>query len=123
MYSFLKYKIIVFMLILAVGILGANPKSFESIQQQFKYSDVLNITNNFTRIRCKGGFGKVYHGYIGHTQVAVKMLSPSSVQGYQEFEAEASKSNLYFLSIDTFSYKINIGYFLITDETSYESPS
>ena len=123
MYSFVKYKIIMFMLILAVGILGANPKSFESIQQQFKYSDVLNITNNFTRILCKGGFGKVYHGYIGHTQVAVKMLSPSSVQGYQEFEAEASKSNLYFLSIDTFSYKINIGYFSITDETSYESSS
>lgn len=67
---------------------GANPKSFESIQQQFKYSDVLNITNNFTRILGKGGFGKVYHGYIGHTQVAVKMLSPTSVQGYQEFEAE-----------------------------------
>ncbi|KAK7823482.1 putative lrr receptor-like serine/threonine-protein kinase [Quercus suber] len=63
-----------------VGILGANPKSFESIQQQFKYSDVLNITNNFTRILGKGGFGKVYHGYIGHTQVAVKMLSPTSMK-------------------------------------------
>ncbi|XP_065626384.1 receptor-like protein kinase At3g21340 [Quercus suber] len=88
MYSFVKYKPIMFMLILEVGILGANPKSFESIQQQFKYSDVLNITNNFTRILGKGGFGKVYHGYIGHTQVAVKMLSPTSVQGYQEFEAE-----------------------------------
>ena len=69
------------MLILAVGILGANPKSFESIQQKFKYSDVLNITNNFTRILCKGGFGKVYHGYIGHTQVAVKMLSPHQCKG------------------------------------------
>ena len=82
------------MMILAVVILGTNPKSFESIQQQFKYSDLLNITNNFMRILAKGGFGKVYHGYIGHTQEAVKMLSPSSVLGYQEFEAEARKSNL-----------------------------
>ena len=81
------------MLILAVGILGANPKSFESIQQQFKYSDVLNITNNFTRILCKGGFGKVYHGYIGHTQVAVKMLSPSSVQGVGNMHIRSGKLN------------------------------
>ncbi|KAK7857407.1 lrr receptor-like serine/threonine-protein kinase ios1 [Quercus suber] len=109
MYSFVKYKPIMFMLILEVGILGANPKSFESIQQQFKYSDVLNITNNFTRILGKGGFGKVYHGYIGHTQVAVKMLSPTSVQGYQEFEAEASKySSSYRLTEKSDVYSFGV---------------
>jgi hypothetical protein len=31
----------------------------------------------------------VYHGYVDDTQVAVKMLSQSSVQGYQQFQAEA----------------------------------
>ncbi|KAJ0008258.1 hypothetical protein Pint_29496 [Pistacia integerrima] len=36
----------------------------------------------------KGGFGTVYHGYLDDTQVAVKMLSPSSVQGYKQFQAE-----------------------------------
>nr|POF05211.1 isoform 2 of probable lrr receptor-like protein kinase [Quercus suber] len=78
---------------------GANPKSFESIQQQFKYSDVLNITNNFTRILGKGGFGKVYHGYIGHTQVAVKMLSPTSVQGYSSSYRLTEKSDVYSFGV------------------------
>lgn len=37
----------------------------------------------------KGGFGVVYHGYMKDgTQVAVKMLSPSSSQGPREFQTE-----------------------------------
>lgn len=31
----------------------------------------------------KGGFCTVYHGFVGDTQVAVKMLSPSSSQGHR----------------------------------------
>ncbi|KAF5453076.1 hypothetical protein F2P56_028015 [Juglans regia] len=62
--------------------------SLESIQRQFTYSQLLRITNNFERILGKGGFGTVYHGYIDDTQVAVKMLSHSSVQGYQQFQSE-----------------------------------
>ena len=92
-----------YMMILKVAIVGIASKSFESIQRQFTYSNLLKITNNFTRVLGKGGFGKVYHGYIDDTQVAVKMLSPSSVQGYQQFEAEASKSNSEFLSSYAFS--------------------
>ncbi|CAB4272451.1 unnamed protein product [Prunus armeniaca] len=38
----------------------------------------------------RGGFGTVYHGYIDDTQVAVKVLSPSSIQGYQEFHSEVN---------------------------------
>ncbi|XP_065632096.1 LRR receptor-like serine/threonine-protein kinase IOS1 isoform X2 [Quercus suber] len=64
-----------------------NP-SLESIQRQFTYSDVQRITNNFERAIGKGGFGTVYHGCIDDTQVAVKILSPSSFQGYHQFEAE-----------------------------------
>ncbi|KAL0719035.1 hypothetical protein Bca4012_068359 [Brassica carinata] len=37
----------------------------------------------------KGGFGMVYHGAVNGTeQVAVKLLSHSSSQGYKEFKAE-----------------------------------
>ena len=69
-------------------------RSLESIQRQFTYTDLLRITNNFERILGKGGFGTVFHGCIENTQVAVKMLSASSVQGYQQFQAEASNYNL-----------------------------
>ncbi|XP_047316982.1 putative leucine-rich repeat receptor-like protein kinase At2g19210 [Impatiens glandulifera] len=56
---------------------------------QFSYSEILKITNNFEIVLGKGGFGTVYHAYVGNTQVAVKMLSQSSSQGYKEFQAEA----------------------------------
>ncbi|XP_004297625.1 PREDICTED: receptor-like protein kinase At3g21340 [Fragaria vesca subsp. vesca] len=63
-------------------------ENFESKKRQFTYSEVLKITNNFQKVLGKGGFGMVYHGYVDDTQVAVKVLSPSSVQGYQQFQAE-----------------------------------
>ncbi|XP_057977166.1 putative leucine-rich repeat receptor-like protein kinase At2g19210 [Malania oleifera] len=61
----------------------------EPKKQQFTYSEVLTITNNFERVIGRGGFGTVYHGYLANTQVAVKMLSPSSIQGYEQFRTEA----------------------------------
>ncbi|XP_062155808.1 LRR receptor-like serine/threonine-protein kinase IOS1 [Alnus glutinosa] len=67
--------------------INQNP-SLESIQRQFTYSELLKITNNFERILGKGGFGTVYRGNIDDTQVAVKMLSPSSIQGFQQFQSE-----------------------------------
>ncbi|XP_031280544.1 senescence-induced receptor-like serine/threonine-protein kinase isoform X2 [Pistacia vera] len=64
--------------------------SFESKNRQYAYSDVIRITKNFTSVLGNGGFGTVYHGCIGDNEVAVKMLSPSSAQGYKEFHAEVS---------------------------------
>ena len=57
--------------------------------QQYSYSEVVRITNNFNTIIGGGGFGKVYLGKLkDETQVAVKLLSTSSNQGYKEFQAE-----------------------------------
>lgn len=57
------------------------------------------MTNNFERLLGEGGFGKVFYGIINNTEVAVKMLSPTSVQGYQQFQAEACNL-LTLISID-----------------------
>ncbi|XP_068498587.1 LRR receptor-like serine/threonine-protein kinase IOS1 [Phaseolus vulgaris] len=65
-----------------------NDSSLQFQQKIYSYSDIIKITNNFTTIVGKGGFGTVYLGYIEDTSVAVKMLSPSSVHGYQQFQAE-----------------------------------
>lgn len=62
--------------------------ALEPKNHQFTYSEIMSITNNFERVIGKGGFGTVYHGYLSDTQVAVKMLSESSAQGYKEFQAE-----------------------------------
>ncbi|XP_059638957.1 putative leucine-rich repeat receptor-like protein kinase At2g19210 [Cornus florida] len=89
-----------FVLLIAIGsalwIIGKrkraskeNEVSFDVKNREFAYSEVQSITNNFQRVVGKGGFGTVYHGHVGDTQVAVKMLSSSSIQGYKEFQAEA----------------------------------
>ncbi|XP_022714522.1 LRR receptor-like serine/threonine-protein kinase IOS1 [Durio zibethinus] len=64
------------------------PYQNELKNRQFTYSEVQRITNSFARVIGKGGFGTVYHGCLGDTEVAVKMLSKSSSQGYKQFEAE-----------------------------------
>ncbi|KAF3450652.1 hypothetical protein FNV43_RR06741 [Rhamnella rubrinervis] len=64
-------------------------EELETKKKQFTYSEVLSITNNFERVIGKGGFGTVYHGYLNGSEVAAKMLSRSSAQGFKEFQAEA----------------------------------
>nr|XP_023920490.1 probable LRR receptor-like serine/threonine-protein kinase At1g05700 [Quercus suber] len=63
-------------------------ESIDSMQRQFTYADLVRITNNFETVLGKGGSGQVYQGCIDDTQVAVKVFSLSSVQGYQQFQAE-----------------------------------
>ena len=57
-------------------------------KQEYTYSEVQRITDNFSVVLGKGGFGTVYHGHIDDTQVAVKILSRTSHQGDKEFQAE-----------------------------------
>ena len=65
--------------------------SLKSKNQPFTYTEIVSITNNFQTIIREGGFGKVYLGNLkdGY-QVAVKLLSQSSRQGYKEFLAEVT---------------------------------
>ncbi|CAN8253316.1 unnamed protein product [Cochlearia groenlandica] len=63
--------------------------SIEMKKRKFAYSEVTKMTNNFETVVGKGGFGVVFHGTVnGSEQVAVKLLSKSSGQGYKEFKAE-----------------------------------
>ncbi|KAF3524608.1 hypothetical protein F2Q69_00047386 [Brassica cretica] len=65
----------------------SNP-SIITKDRRITYPEVLKMTNKFERVLGKGGFGTVYHGNLDDAQVAVKMLSHSSAQGYKEFKAE-----------------------------------
>ena len=70
--------------------------NFKSQNQQYSYSEVVSITNNFKTIIGGGGFGKVYLGKLkDKSQVAVKFLSTSSNQGYKEFRAEVRCSQSF----------------------------
>ncbi|XP_010501361.1 PREDICTED: probable LRR receptor-like serine/threonine-protein kinase At1g07560 [Camelina sativa] len=68
---------------------SSSQQSIVTKKRRYTYAEVLAMTNNFERVLGKGGFGMVYHGYINGTEeVAVKLLSPSSAQGYKEFKTE-----------------------------------
>ncbi|XP_038707288.1 probable LRR receptor-like serine/threonine-protein kinase At4g29180 [Tripterygium wilfordii] len=65
--------------------------------RQFTYSDVVRITANFSTVIGEGGYGKVYLGTMRDgSQVAVKVLSSSSNQGYKEFQAEVQHLMLVY---------------------------
>ena len=61
---------------------------------EFTYSEVVDITNNFSRTIGRGGFGQVFLGTLAEgTQVAVKVRSESSIQGPKALQAEVRQIN------------------------------
>nr|GEU53189.1 putative leucine-rich repeat receptor-like protein kinase At2g19210 [Tanacetum cinerariifolium] len=78
----------------------------EMRKQQYTYSAVQSMTENFKVVLGEGGFGTVYHGRVHDTQVAVKILSKLSHQGDKEFQAEA----MLLLSIHHKSITSLVGY-------------
>ncbi|KAF2301097.1 hypothetical protein GH714_020056 [Hevea brasiliensis] len=63
--------------------------SLKSHNRQFTYAEIVRMTNNFSTVIGKGGFGTVYHGYLSDdTQVAVKMLSPTSGSSLDESSSQ-----------------------------------
>ncbi|RVX17214.1 putative leucine-rich repeat receptor-like protein kinase [Vitis vinifera] len=68
-------------------------KALESKYLRLSYSEVERITDNFQNQIGKGGSGKVYRGRLSDdTEVAVKLLSSSSAEGFKLFQTEASFS-------------------------------
>ncbi|XP_010541120.1 PREDICTED: putative leucine-rich repeat receptor-like protein kinase At2g19210 [Tarenaya hassleriana] len=67
---------------------GVKTGPLDTTRRYYKFSEVMKLTNNFERILGEGGFGKVYHGVLDGNEVAVKVLSQKSTQGYKEFRAE-----------------------------------
>ncbi|CAK8535887.1 unnamed protein product [Lathyrus sativus] len=73
-----------------VGAYSRIRQELELKKQEFTYEEVLSITRNFEKVVGKGASGTVYQGWIDDdTEVAVKMLTSSSAQGYLQFQAEA----------------------------------
>jgi serine/threonine protein kinase len=63
--------------------------SLQLENRRFTYKELEMITNKFQRVLGRGGFGKVYDGFLEDgTQVAVKLRSESSNQGVKEFLLE-----------------------------------
>jgi len=72
-----------------ISSISVKDELLKSTNQVFSYSEILRITDNFTTMIGKGGFGKVYLGALEcGKRVAVKILSSLSAQGYKEFQSE-----------------------------------
>ena len=89
-YSFYPFNcldVAVFFVCVAAG--SGNASLLKLKSRSYTYSEIVSMTHNFENIIGEGGFGKVYLGELNDgTQVAVKLLSQSSKQGFKEFLSE-----------------------------------
>ena len=71
--------------------------TLNSKNQHISYSEVDRITDNFKSMLGQGASSKVYLGHLSDgTEVAVRVLTPSSVLVFKQFRTEASFSVLAF---------------------------
>ncbi|CAL0308219.1 unnamed protein product [Lupinus luteus] len=68
------------------------PSSSQVVQffSEFSFLEIEEATNNFNPSMKigEGGYGSIFKGIMRHTEVAVKMLHPDSIQGPSEFQRE-----------------------------------
>ncbi|XP_059312636.1 U-box domain-containing protein 33-like isoform X2 [Lycium ferocissimum] len=59
---------------------------------EFYFHEIEEATQNFDPALKigEGGYGSIYRGLLRHTQVAIKMLHPHSLQGPSEFQQEVN---------------------------------
>ncbi|KAK4379260.1 hypothetical protein RND71_001122 [Anisodus tanguticus] len=59
---------------------------------EFYFHEIEEATRNFDPALKigEGGYGSIYRGLLRHTQVAIKMLHPHSLQGPSEFQQEVN---------------------------------
>ncbi|KAJ9692168.1 hypothetical protein PVL29_011307 [Vitis rotundifolia] len=66
--------------------------TLDSMNPRLSYSEVDRITGNFKKLLDEGASAKVYLGHLSDdTEVAVKMLTPSSVLVFKQFKTEAQR--------------------------------
>lgn len=64
--------------------------SIPQFYSEISFLEIEEATKNFD-LSLKigeGGYGSIYRGILRHTQVAIKMLHPQSLQGPSEFQQE-----------------------------------
>ncbi|XP_069144087.1 U-box domain-containing protein 33 isoform X4 [Solanum lycopersicum] len=71
---------------------GSSLTSTSSLFAEFYFHEIEEATRTFDPALKigEGGYGCIYRGLLRHTQVAVKMLHPHSLQGPSEFQQEVN---------------------------------
>lgn len=71
---------------------GSSFKSTSVLFAEFYFHEIEEATRNFDPALKigEGGYGSIYRGLLRHTQVAIKMLHPHSLQGPSEFQQEVN---------------------------------
>ncbi|KAJ3695095.1 hypothetical protein LUZ60_000472 [Juncus effusus] len=87
-----------------------NKPEFPTKTRQFSYLDLKNMTNNFTQQIGKGGFGKVYLGYLENgVEIAVKISTLVTSQGNKQFLNEAkSLTQVHHKNLVSFVGKVGV---------------
>ncbi|KAL0428860.1 UNVERIFIED_CONTAM: U-box domain-containing protein 33 [Sesamum radiatum] len=70
----------------------ASSSSVSLFFSEFSFLEIEEATSNFSQALQigKGGYGSIYRANLRHTQVAIKMLHPDSLQGPYEFQQEVN---------------------------------